>query len=238
MLKPSEIERHDLKKGLGYKKKEVDDFLHKISDSYEKLYNENIDLKDKLSVLNDGLQYYKSIEKTLQKALVLAQKTSDDNHAEALKRARTIEVEAHVKAEKIVSDARKELKDLKSKAAELIIKFDAYKGQIRALTKSQLELMDNEAYNLYIKDIKNSFFEPKNEESQLEEFKETANLMPYDDRVKTFEEETETVESFLEEDDLLPIEDRVEEEQLASEPEEELSAFNEDKEEVLEEEDV
>ena len=103
MLTPIEIQRKSFKNGgFGYEKREVDLFLEEVQKDYEKLYKENVEYKDKINVLSDGLQYYKSIEKTLQKALVLAQRTADESHADAVKKADAIEKEAHLKAEQIL----------------------------------------------------------------------------------------------------------------------------------------
>ena len=76
MLTPVEIQNRVFKSGgLGYDKKDVDSFMKEIVVSYELLYREKMEMADKVNVLNDALQNYKSIEKTLQKALILAQKT-------------------------------------------------------------------------------------------------------------------------------------------------------------------
>ena len=66
MLTPIEIERKVFKSGIGYEKKDVDLFLKDILDNYEAIYKENVELNDKINVLSEGIQYYKSIEKTLQ----------------------------------------------------------------------------------------------------------------------------------------------------------------------------
>ena len=91
MLTPIEIQSRTFKSGLGYDKKEVDQFIKEILAGYESMYRENMELNDKLNTLNEGIQYYKSIEKTLQKALVLAQKTAEDTQAAAQKKAKLIE---------------------------------------------------------------------------------------------------------------------------------------------------
>ena len=65
MLTPVEIQAKTFKSGgLGYDKKDVESFMREVTRSYEILYRENMELKDKVAVLNEGIQYYKSIEKT------------------------------------------------------------------------------------------------------------------------------------------------------------------------------
>lgn len=167
MLAPIDIDKKNFKSGFGYKKRDVDAFLSEVYEDYSKLYDENIEYKDKIAVLNDGLQYYKSIEKTLQKALVLAQKTADDHHADAIKRAKSIEMEARIKSDKIVKDALKELNKIKNRVSELMNKYEVYKAQYKNLVASQLEILDGDSFNFSLSEINNIFLE---EEQALSEF--------------------------------------------------------------------
>ena len=84
MLSLNEIRNHEFKWGIGYSKKSVDEFMLEIAGSYDEMYKETIELKDKMASLSEGLQYYKSIEKTLQKAMVLVQKASDEEREKAM----------------------------------------------------------------------------------------------------------------------------------------------------------
>ena len=84
MLTPIDIQNREIKSKMGgYDKKDVDDFLEEIRGSYEELYKENQSLKEKISSLSEGIQYYKKMESTLQKALVLAEKTSTETQEAA-----------------------------------------------------------------------------------------------------------------------------------------------------------
>ncbi len=70
----------------GFSSQEVKTFLADILKDYEKIYKENIELKDKVKLLNDGIQYYKTIEGTLQNTLLLAEKTAEETKANAHKK--------------------------------------------------------------------------------------------------------------------------------------------------------
>lgn len=154
MLTPVEIQNKTFKSGgLGYDKKEVEAYMHDISRNYEELYRQNLELKDKVSVLTEGIQYYKSIEKTLQKALVLAEKTADNKIAAAEKDAKRIEKEARVKANIIVSDAKNELDKLHSQTVRLIEQYEKYRLQFKNLARTQMELVDSEAFNINIQNL-------------------------------------------------------------------------------------
>lgn len=148
MLTPIEIQGRVLKSGMGYVKKQVDGFLEEIHENYEQLYKENVELKDKMSVLNEGLQYYKTIEKTLQKALVLAEKTSEETKEAAVKKAESIERNAHVNARMIIADAKNESDRLKAQITGIIQQYERYKMQFKQLATGQLELLNSEIYDV------------------------------------------------------------------------------------------
>lgn len=153
-MNSEEIRNKEFKSGIGgYKKTEVIEFLAEVSKEYEQLYNENIELKDKVTALSDGLQYYKTIEKTLQKALVLAQKTADENYQSAVKKAESIEKEAQVKAHEVIEVAKKDLDTIYRQADDLNRKFELYKSQIKNLVSTQMELINSDSYNITINDL-------------------------------------------------------------------------------------
>ena len=106
MLTPIDIQNHTLKSTMGgYNKKETDDFLATVQENYEELYKENNDLKEKITALSEGLQYYKQMETTLQKALVLAEKTSSETLETANAQAAQIVDEANQQAVDTVTQA-------------------------------------------------------------------------------------------------------------------------------------
>ncbi|MBR6640970.1 MAG: DivIVA domain-containing protein, partial [Clostridia bacterium] len=79
MLTPLEIENKTFGKQVvnGYSTAEVHEFMATLLRDYEQLYKENIEYKDKIEMLNQGIQHYKSIEDTLQNALIVAQGTAE-----------------------------------------------------------------------------------------------------------------------------------------------------------------
>ncbi|MEE1242373.1 DivIVA domain-containing protein [Frisingicoccus sp.] len=150
MLTPIDVQAKTFKSGMGYSKQDVDSFLTSLYADYETLYRDNMELRNKMSVLNESLSRYKDIEKSLQKALVLAETTSEETIASAKTNAAVIEQEARVKAEAIVADAKKELENIHSTTVELLQKYEAYKAQYKALAASQVELLDSEAFNIQL----------------------------------------------------------------------------------------
>jgi len=154
MLTPVEIQNRAFKSGgLGYDKKDVDSFMKEVSDSYEMLYREKMELADKVNVLNDALQNYKTIEKTMQKALMLAQKTAEETQETALRNAHAIEKEALTKSEIIVSDAKRELERIHQKTVQLCQQYEKYKLQFKNLAAAQIELLETESFQIHMMDL-------------------------------------------------------------------------------------
>lgn len=148
MLTPIDVQAKIFKSGMGYSKADVDSFLTNLYADYGTLYKENMELKDKTNLLNESLNRYKDIEKSLQKALVLAETTSEETIASAKTNAAVIEQEARVKAEAIVADAKQELENIRSMTVELVQKYESYKSEYKALASAQMELLSSDAFNI------------------------------------------------------------------------------------------
>lgn len=149
MLTPIELQNKSFKSGgLGYDKKDVEQFFREVTEDYARLYSENIDLRDKVTALNDALQRYKTMENTLQKALVLAQKTAEDTTQAAIKNARNIEKEAELKSQIIMADARNELEHIHTQTLEMLQQFEKYKAQFKSLAAAQIEVLESDSFSI------------------------------------------------------------------------------------------
>lgn len=153
MLTPSEILEKDFKTGIGYDKKDVEQFLKELSSDYEGLLSENDNLKKKQKDLNDTIGYYKSIEKTLQKALILAEKTAQDTKATAYREADAIEMEAKAKANLILEGARKQIEFLEHKTLNLMQQYDLFKIHFENLLHSQIQLLNSKSFSVNTDDF-------------------------------------------------------------------------------------
>lgn len=170
MLTPADIKNRTIKTTMGgYNKKDTDEFIASILESFEELNNENKKLKEKLTSLSDGIQYYKNLEDNLQKALVLAEKTSDETKSAAKAEAANIVSLAKAEASDIVSKAKLEadelIKNTKSdidknvveaqhkanilneRLSRLTSSFESYKRDIKAIVEDQLEFIESEDYS-------------------------------------------------------------------------------------------
>ena len=143
MLTPLEIENKTFNKQMmnGYSTNEVHEFMSALLKDYETLYKENIEYRDKIAVLNQGIQHYKSIEDTLQNALVVAQGTAETVRQNAKAEADNILKQAELNANKSVDEIKKQIMEKEMQYDETKKQFDVYKAKMEALLISQLELL-------------------------------------------------------------------------------------------------
>ena len=119
-LTPLDIRHKEFKRGMrGYADVEVDEFLDEIADEYERLFKENIDLQDRVEALEEKVAGYKRIEDTLQKTLVNAQASAEEQKQNASKQAQLILQDAELKARQMVNEAYSERQSIEQSLAKL-----------------------------------------------------------------------------------------------------------------------
>ena len=169
MITPIEIQNKSFKSGgLGYDKRDVDQFMKDVLSGYETLYRENIEMKDKITSLTDALQQYKYIEKTLQKALVLAEKTAEDTKQLAQKEAKRIEKEAQLKYQIVLGDAKNELNKIHKQTMKLMQQYESYRAQFKNLAQAQIDLIESESFGLSVANVDELLGEPVFDEKPAE----------------------------------------------------------------------
>ena len=143
MITPLELEKNNFKGSpLGYSKKSVDDFVNKIKGDYEKLYKENIELKDKVSMLNDSISQYKSMEEVLKTAMLAAQTSAEEIKKHAQEKAENIIQEAEFMAQKNREFSNQEIINAKAELEDIKKEMAIYKNQMETMLKTQLEILE------------------------------------------------------------------------------------------------
>lgn len=143
MIKPIDIETKDFKKvALGYSQDEVDEFLDEILIDYHRLYKERVDLKDKIDILNQDLDYYRSIEKSLQKTLALAEKKAEEIKEAAELEKQEIEKQAQIKAEEIIGNTKQKLSSMETEISKLVNQYELMKKRVKLLLYAEIDLLD------------------------------------------------------------------------------------------------
>ncbi len=139
---PNDIQNMEIKKTLfGYSEDAVNEVLDKVIDDYSRYIKENLELKDKISLLNESLQNYKNIEESLQNSLLVAQKTSEEVKKNAYEKAQNIITEAEMKAQQIVGNANSSIAEAKHEYEDLRGKIKLYRSKCESLIQSQLDLL-------------------------------------------------------------------------------------------------
>ncbi len=143
MYTPIDLENINFQKtAFGYDKDEVMEFVENIYKDFDKLYKENLTLKDKNNMLSDAIREYKSMEDALRDTVVTAHSISDEIKKNAHKEAENIVKEASVQKDEMLSKANQELEVVRGQIATLKQEFNIYKSKIRSLIQSQIEILE------------------------------------------------------------------------------------------------
>lgn len=139
---PNDLQNITFKKGfMGYSEDAVNDVLDKIIDDYSAYIRENIELKDKLALLNEGLQHYKTIEESLQNTLLVAQQTGEDIKKNAYEKAENVVKEAEIRTQRMISEANQEVIKIKFEYEDMKKRLHIFKSKAETLLLSQLEII-------------------------------------------------------------------------------------------------
>jgi cell division initiation protein len=133
-LTPLDIRHKEFKRGMrGYADVEVDEFLDEIADEYERLFKDNIDLQDRVESLEEKVAGYKRIEETLQKTLVNAQASAEEQKQNANKQAQLILQDAELKSRQMVNEAYSERQSIEQSMAKLKSAEEDFRFKFRQL---------------------------------------------------------------------------------------------------------
>lgn len=139
---PNDLDNIKFKKNfMGYNEDQVNEVLDSIIQDYELYIKENIELKDRISVLNEGIQHYKNIEDSLQNTLIVAQQTGEEIKRNAYDKADNIVKEAEIRAQKTINDANQEVIKIRFEYEEMKKRLHLFKSKSETLLLSQLELL-------------------------------------------------------------------------------------------------
>lgn len=105
MLTPQEVADKKFKQAFmgGYDMASVDSFLESVTEDYTALYKESAVLKSKIRVLVEKLEEYRTVDDSMRKALLSAQKMADKTKADAQAEADAVLSSARAEADKTLS---------------------------------------------------------------------------------------------------------------------------------------
>ena len=120
-IAPVEIRHVQLKGSIfgGYRKKRVNEFLEEVADSFEEVWREREDLRDKVHQLETELRRHRELESLLRETLVTAEKSVIELKDQARSEAELVVREAHTAARSITQDALVERERLMGEAVRV-----------------------------------------------------------------------------------------------------------------------
>ncbi len=143
MLTPLDIQNKHFTKSLrGLNEIEVEEFLALIVRSMEELIQVNIETTSTLKEYEKQLEHYKAMERTINDAMILAQKTSEDMIKNANDRASYIIERADDQAKKLIGDANNEVLNIIKKHEDAKHALQTFNMKFKVLVENQLRVLD------------------------------------------------------------------------------------------------
>ena len=166
MLTPQEVSERAFQKASfgGYNMSQVDEFLDLLTSDYTALYNENAVLKNKMKVLVEKVEEYRSTEEAMRKALMTAQKMADEMLREAEEKAAAITANAEAEARNRALELHKEIEAEQFRLTAAQSATAAYVARVRAVHEKEL------AYLAQLNELA-----PETVAPQVDEVEETAS---------------------------------------------------------------
>ena len=93
---------------FGYRRTAVDTALAEIASSYEGVWQERMDLGDRVDDLEREVTRHREMEELMRTTLLTAERASQDMRDDARREAGSVVEEAHREARAITNDARRE----------------------------------------------------------------------------------------------------------------------------------
>jgi cell division initiation protein len=143
-ITPLDIRRREFKRGMrGYADEEVDVFLDDVADEFERLFQENIELQDRMQRMDEQIAGHAQLKAALEKTLVSAQLQADQLIANARKEAELILRDAELKARDIVNASYTETQKVQQTLVQLKHLEEDFRFKFRSLLEGHLKLLND-----------------------------------------------------------------------------------------------
>ncbi|MCK5490142.1 MAG: DivIVA domain-containing protein [Gemmatimonadetes bacterium] len=126
--------KDDLRRTVrGYDPAQVDAFLDLVADRFEEAVQDEVRLKEQVTLLRERLGGFEERERALNEALIAAQELREEARLQAEKQAGLRIQEADQQAEKLVGDARRSAEDSERALADLHARRASFLRGMRSL---------------------------------------------------------------------------------------------------------
>jgi cell division initiation protein len=141
---PLDIRRKEFKRSVrGYSDEEVDLFLDEVADEFERVFQENVELQDRVRRQEEQLAGNAQMRDALEKTLISAQLQADQTRANAQKESELILRDAELKARGIVNDSYGEVQRVQQALIQLKRLEEDFRFKFRSLLEGHLKLLED-----------------------------------------------------------------------------------------------
>jgi DivIVA domain-containing protein len=138
-LTPLDVRRYDFGRSLrGYDPERVDQFREQVAEELERLGRLNQELEAKAKGFHEQLRAFRERDKALNDALVSAQQLRTEIAGQAEREGHLVVREAKAEGDRLLDQARSDLRQLEQQLVSLKRARRAYVAQLRALIDRQL----------------------------------------------------------------------------------------------------
>ncbi|MCL2080951.1 MAG: DivIVA domain-containing protein [Oscillospiraceae bacterium] len=143
MLTPQELQGRTFEKAIfgGYDMDGVDKFLETVTADYTSLFKENATLKNKLKVLVDKIEEYRSVDDVMRQMALKAQKESTEVIERAQKQAEELISSAHIAVSDHKRGIRSEIEREEARLDSVKRETIKFVSHLRELYTKEIELL-------------------------------------------------------------------------------------------------
>lgn len=143
MINPHDIINKEFSKKLkGYCPEEVDEYLDELVVEVQASYREMNALRAKVETLNEKLEKYTKLEKTLQDTLMMAQETAKNVKEQAQREADSMLSKARDEAQNMGVNSQAENIEIQARLHKSKLEFENYRRRILTFMESQMMSFD------------------------------------------------------------------------------------------------
>ena len=113
----------------------------------ENLNNEKKELEDRIKTMTEQMNYYNSLEDTLQKSIVVAQEAAEEVRRNSQKEAKLIVKEAEKNADRIINEALAKARKVTIEIDELKKQSKVFRNRFKMLVEAQLDLLNTDDWD-------------------------------------------------------------------------------------------
>ena len=150
-ITPNDIHNKDFStKFKGFDPEEVNDFLDDVKKELEQLIRDNKDLEKRVKFNEEKVEYFNSIQETLNKSILVAQEAADRLRENARKDAEIIVFEAEKAAQAMLREAAEKATEINRETDLIKKETRIFRQRLQILTQTQLDMIKNEEWDFVL----------------------------------------------------------------------------------------